>query len=209
MHAGGAPPSSLICPPSLIPSSLVSPPTPCLAAYPLDGGRIFADLLLLRGVAAEKAAKITAGLAAVLGCGVVALGVWRTLDTNVAGVLTIFVGLWMLYCEQWGGGGSLVQQGAWAEAAWAEDASGRCCFVAGQASGAAGHPQSPLRNPLPAATLLLWEAIRAGAVQQHPLFKHAEGGGAGGAAGTGPAMQLPAVGGGASRYQRYGGEGEV
>lgn len=63
-----------------------------LPAYPLDGGRIFADLLLLRGVVPTTAAKITASLATVLGAGVVALGVWRTIVSSTAGVLTIFVG---------------------------------------------------------------------------------------------------------------------
>ncbi|PRW60200.1 MBL fold metallo-hydrolase [Chlorella sorokiniana] len=68
-----------------------------LPAFPLDGGRILADLLLLRGVSPETAAKITASLATVLGAGVVAIGIWRTLVASVASVLTIAVGVWMLY----------------------------------------------------------------------------------------------------------------
>lgn len=68
-----------------------------LPAFPLDGGRILADLLLLRGVSPETAAKITASLATVLGAGVVGIGIWRTLASSVASVLTIAVGLWMLY----------------------------------------------------------------------------------------------------------------
>lgn len=67
-----------------------------LPAFPLDGGRILADLLLLRGVSPETAAKITASLATVLGAGVVGVGIWRTLVSSVASVLTIAVGLWML-----------------------------------------------------------------------------------------------------------------
>lgn len=68
-----------------------------LPAYPLDGGRIFADALLLGGVRPEPAARATAIVATVLGAGVVALGVWR------AQFLTIAVGLWMLYvtAELW------------------------------------------------------------------------------------------------------------
>lgn len=72
-----------------------------LPAFPLDGGRILADLLLLRGVSPETAAKVTAGLATLLGCGVVGIGVWRTLASSVASVLTIAVGLWMLYGGWW------------------------------------------------------------------------------------------------------------
>ncbi len=68
-----------------------------LPAFPLDGGRILADLLLLRGVSPETAAKITASLATLLGAGVVAVGIWRTLVASVASVLTIAVGVWMLY----------------------------------------------------------------------------------------------------------------
>lgn len=63
-----------------------------LPAFPLDGGRIFADLLLMAGVAPRTAAQVTAVLATLLGLGVVALGVWRTWVASVASVLTIFVG---------------------------------------------------------------------------------------------------------------------
>lgn len=84
-----------------------------LPAFPLDGGRILADLLLLRGVSPETAAKITASLATLLGAGVVAVGIWRTLVASVASVLTIAVGVWMLY-------GACVVEGAtdW-EPVWA------------------------------------------------------------------------------------------
>ncbi|KAI3429743.1 hypothetical protein D9Q98_010058 [Chlorella vulgaris] len=62
-----------------------------LPAYPLDGGRIFADLLLLAGLRTALAARTTASVATVLGLGVLGVGVWRTQ------VLTIAVGGWMLY----------------------------------------------------------------------------------------------------------------
>ena len=44
------------------------------AAYPLDGGRIFADLLLMAGVAADLAAKIVAGVAMTIGTGIIIYG---------------------------------------------------------------------------------------------------------------------------------------
>lgn len=62
-----------------------------LPAYPLDGGRVLADALLLAGVPAERAARVTVGVAAVLGVGVAGLGIWQQ------AVLTTLVGVWMLY----------------------------------------------------------------------------------------------------------------
>jgi hypothetical protein len=112
-----------------------------LPAYPLDGGRIFADALLLAGVRPEPAARATASVATVLGAGVVCLGVWR------AQFLTIAVGLWMLY-----------------------------------------------------VTAELWQAIRSGAVEQHPMFSHTD------ACVGGGVPHLPATGGG---YSRFGGNGAV
>ena len=122
-----------------------------LPAYPLDGGRILADLLLLCGVRAPTAAKVTAVLATLLGGGIVAFGVWRTIVGSVAACLTIFVGIWCLF-----------------------------------------------------ATLQLWGHIRAGTVEQHPMFKPA-GSGAGAAA---PSAQLPAVGSGTG-YSRYDGDSAI
>lgn len=95
-----------------------------LPAYPLDGGRIFADAMLLAGVAPQAAAKVTAGVAVVLGLGVLGLGIWQF------NTLTVLVGAWMLW-----------------------------------------------------STWQLVQAIRAGQVEQHPLFA-AEGGGAAEAAGA-------------------------
>ena len=45
-----------------------------IPAYPLDGGRIFADLLLMAGVVADLAAKIVAGVALTIAVGLVVYG---------------------------------------------------------------------------------------------------------------------------------------
>ena len=47
-----------------------------LPAYPLDGGRILADMLLLAGLQPDLAAKITVAAAAVIGTGIVVWGLW-------------------------------------------------------------------------------------------------------------------------------------
>ena len=47
-----------------------------LPAYPLDGGRILADVLLLMGLQPDLAAKITVAAAAVIGTGIVVWGLW-------------------------------------------------------------------------------------------------------------------------------------
>ena len=62
-----------------------------LPAYPLDGGRILADVLLLAGVEPERAARAVAASAAVLGLGVVGWGTWHGL------AMTVAVGAWMLH----------------------------------------------------------------------------------------------------------------
>ncbi|EIE24679.1 hypothetical protein COCSUDRAFT_65471 [Coccomyxa subellipsoidea C-169] len=62
-----------------------------LPAYPLDGGRIFADLLLLCGVNARTTAIITVVLAVAIAGALIAWGI-----VEVA-ILTIAVGIWMLY----------------------------------------------------------------------------------------------------------------
>lgn len=180
-----------------------------LPAFPLDGGRILADLLLLRGVSPEAAAKVTAALATVLGCGVLGVGVWRTLVSSVASVLTIAVGLWMLYGGCWALGGVCILH---AQAAAAQERT-RAWLRAANRPGTPSQPHAtPCALPRPAAcraaTLQLWECIRAGTVRQHPLFRGVADGGSGGGSGGGASAQLPAVGTG-SHYQRYGGEGTV
>eukprot|EP01025_Chloroclados_australasicus_P023331 TRINITY_DN2368_c0_g3_i4.p1 TRINITY_DN2368_c0_g3~~TRINITY_DN2368_c0_g3_i4.p1 ORF type:complete len:285 (-),score=25.41 TRINITY_DN2368_c0_g3_i4:320-1174(-) len=67
----------------------------CLPAYPLDGGRILASLLLIFGVPVNLSAKIVVGLAVVLGVGVIVLGILTF------SVISIFVGIFMLY-STWG-----------------------------------------------------------------------------------------------------------
>jgi len=47
-----------------------------LPAYPLDGGRVFADLLRLCKVPTQRAAKIVAGTAMVIAAGLVGVGIW-------------------------------------------------------------------------------------------------------------------------------------
>ena len=61
-----------------------------LPAYPLDGGRVLADALLLGGVGREPAARITAVAAFALGMAVALLGAWQL------NWVTIAVALWML-----------------------------------------------------------------------------------------------------------------
>ncbi|KAL4436078.1 hypothetical protein ABPG77_005526 [Micractinium sp. CCAP 211/92] len=62
-----------------------------LPAYPLDGGRIFADCLLLAGVGVEKAAKATVAVATVGALAVIGLGFW------LESYLSVAVGIWMLF----------------------------------------------------------------------------------------------------------------
>lgn len=59
-------------------------------AYPLDGGRIFASILLLCGISVPTAAAVTAYVSIFLGLLIVALGVY------LMQFLTIFVGGWVL-----------------------------------------------------------------------------------------------------------------
>ncbi|KAK9834960.1 hypothetical protein WJX81_000023 [Elliptochloris bilobata] len=61
-----------------------------LPAYPLDGGRIFADLMLLCGVPALLAAKVTVGVAITIGIAIIAFG------AIYFNVITMIVGVWML-----------------------------------------------------------------------------------------------------------------
>ncbi|KAK9816996.1 hypothetical protein WJX72_008022 [[Myrmecia] bisecta] len=62
-----------------------------LPAYPLDGGRIFADLLLLCGLGEVLAAQITIAVAVLVAAGILAWGIYEQ------AILTVAVGAWMLY----------------------------------------------------------------------------------------------------------------
>lgn len=64
-----------------------------LPAYPLDGGRIFTDLMLICGVPKYTAAWVTIGVASVIGVGIVVRG----FIIGTSGFMIIFVGLWMLF----------------------------------------------------------------------------------------------------------------
>lgn len=60
-------------------------------AYPLDGGRIFVDMLLTCGVPPVTTAKLTVGVAAPIALGIVIFG------GVTFQVVTILVGLWILF----------------------------------------------------------------------------------------------------------------
>ena len=55
-----------------------------IPAYPLDGGRIFADILLTCGVAPVMAAKITVGVAFPISAGII---IWGAVVLNVMVIL--------------------------------------------------------------------------------------------------------------------------
>eukprot|EP00898_Chlorokybus_atmophyticus_P002712 jgi/Chlat1/3441/Chrsp23S03762 len=63
----------------------------CLPAYPLDGGRIFADALLLFGLPVRTAAIVTGGTSLILSVGLVLWGF------SGAGMLASAVGVWVGY----------------------------------------------------------------------------------------------------------------
>ncbi|GMH35987.1 hypothetical protein BSKO_03855 [Bryopsis sp. KO-2023] len=64
-------------------------------AFPLDGGRLVADTLLMWGVSDDLTAKIMVGLSVPMGAGVV---IWGIVEFSP---VTILVGLWILY-SSWG-----------------------------------------------------------------------------------------------------------
>ncbi len=69
---------------SLLVFNLLSP------AYPLDGGRIVVDLLSMRGVALERAARVTAALSCLTGMG------YCIYSLVTAQWMTLVVGAWVL-----------------------------------------------------------------------------------------------------------------
>lgn len=62
-----------------------------LPAYPLDGGRILADLLLSCGVPSRAAAIVTLCVATPIALGIVLYGVYTV------AIMTIAVGVWVLF----------------------------------------------------------------------------------------------------------------
>mmetsp|Transcript_25473 Transcript_25473/g.33271 ORF Transcript_25473/g.33271 Transcript_25473/m.33271 type:complete len:286 (-) Transcript_25473:130-987(-) len=66
-----------------------------LPCYPLDGGRIFANTLLLCKVEAKKAAYITCGFAFPIACLIILWGVFVVLSSGPYGIFTILVGVWI------------------------------------------------------------------------------------------------------------------
>jgi hypothetical protein len=64
-----------------------------IPAYPLPGGRIFADILLVAGVPANTAAKIMVVVGLVIGIGLVIVGafrIWLGLTGVIVGVFILF-----------------------------------------------------------------------------------------------------------------------
>jgi hypothetical protein len=63
-----------------------------LPAYPLDGGRLLADFMLIRGVEVNRAAKITAGVSVPIGLAVMAYGFATSSTFDAGSAITIFAG---------------------------------------------------------------------------------------------------------------------
>ena len=67
-----------------------------LPAYPLDGGRVMAASLSLRGVAPNAAAQTTAATAMVLAAGLLAIGLWGLVTaSHTQGVMQVSVAVWI------------------------------------------------------------------------------------------------------------------
>lgn len=64
----------------------------CVPAYPLDGGRIFADLMLIAGIPTATAAKIVIAVAVVVAVGIIIIGILRI----YLGTFAIFIGIFIL-----------------------------------------------------------------------------------------------------------------
>lgn len=56
----------------------------CLPCYPLDGGRIFADALLTRGIPPERAAAIVVRVSAAIVLGLLIYGIYVILDAQAS-----------------------------------------------------------------------------------------------------------------------------
>jgi len=67
-----------------------------LPAYPLDGGRVMAASLSLRGVAPSAAAQTTAATAMVLASGLLAIGLWGLVTaSHTQGVMQVSIAVWI------------------------------------------------------------------------------------------------------------------
>lgn len=65
-----------------------------LPVYPLDGGRILIDALLMRGLTADRAAYIAVRVSSALLAALIVFALWFTF-TSVGGVVFLFVAAWM------------------------------------------------------------------------------------------------------------------
>lgn len=137
-----------------------------LPAYPLDGGRALADLLLLCGLGAQTAGKAVSGLGVVIGLLILVYGFYRKM------LLTIAVGVWMLFStfellafvvkgkagehplfcfeDSNNGDGGGVEGGAAAAAAPPPPAAAAAAQPASQWSFAPRQPAPPAPAPVPA-----------------------------------------------------------
>jgi len=70
-----------------------------IPAYPLDGGRCFAAMLVLGGVPVPKAAIITAVTAELIAGCMIAFGVYQVFfsETGMGGIMFILIGVFILY----------------------------------------------------------------------------------------------------------------
>ena len=67
---------------------------PC---YPLDGGRIFVDAMLIRGFSAPHAAKVITVVSIVICCALLGYGLWAAATGDALAALLIMTAVWMLY----------------------------------------------------------------------------------------------------------------
>jgi len=67
-------------------------------AYPLDGGRVLANVLLHFGVEANKAAKITAMVSLPIAVVIACIGLWQLIVAgNFFGIIMVFIAAWVFY----------------------------------------------------------------------------------------------------------------
>ena len=72
----------------------------CLPAYPLDGGRVMAAALTIRGMEPNRAALITSRTAIFLATGLLCFGVWGFVTGNVHSMVTVLIALWILHASK-------------------------------------------------------------------------------------------------------------